>query len=450
MGEGTQKGTRARPLLTARGIAAMKPGEWATDPAARGAGVLQARKLGSGEVAYYYRYTGPNGERVRLPIASGIELAEARKISDNLSRRYQSGQRDLRAVIEAEEREAARRRRELEATDAAAAAKKRATLGALLTAYIAQLKRDGKPSADKVERALQRHVEKVWPLLWDSPAVDVTTDDLLNVVSRITDAGKPREAGKVRSYLSAAYAAGIRARQDARSLAALRALRVTSNPARDLVTVDGSSKARDRALSVAELRAYWRRIAVVPDPFGAMLRFHLLTGGQRVEQLRRLTEDDHDSDLRAVRLRDTKGRRKAAREHYVPLIPAAAAALEAMKGGELGPYLFTVTAGESGAVYATMQHRLREVVEAMEKAGELEKGPFTPGDLRRTVETRLAAAGIAKDVRAQLQSHGLGGVQDRHYDRHDYLPEKRAALEKLYQLVTGKAAKVTSIKRKAG
>jgi hypothetical protein len=97
-----------------------------------------------------------------------------------------------------------------------------------------------------------------------------------------------------------------------------------------------------------------------------------------------------------------------------------------------------------------MQHRLREVVEAMETAGELEKGPFTPGDLRRTVETRLAAAGIAKDVRAQLQSHGLGGVQDRHYDRHDYLPEKRAALEKLYQLVTGKAAKVTSIKRKAG
>jgi len=30
----------------------------------------------------------------------------------------------------------------------------------------------------------------------------------------------------------------------------------------------------------------------------------------------------------------------------------------------------------------------------------------------------LAAMGVSSDVRAQLQSHGLGGVQSRHYDRH--------------------------------
>ena len=47
----------------------------------------------------------------------------------------------------------------------------------------------------------------------------------------------------------------------------------------------------------------------------------------------------------------------------------------------------------------------------MAEAGELEKGPFTAGDLRRTVETRLAAVGVSAEVRAQLQSHGLGGIQ---------------------------------------
>lgn len=51
-------------------------------------------------------------------------------------------------------------------------------------------------------------------------------------------------------------------------------------------------------------------------------------------------------------------------------------------------------------------------------------------DLRRTAETHMAALGISSDVRAQIQSHGLGGIQARHYDRHDYMPEKRAALEK--------------------
>jgi len=71
----------------------------------------------------------------------------------------------------------------------------------------------------------------------------------------------------------------------------------------------------------------------------------------------------------------------------------------------------------------------------MQAAGELPDGPFTVGDLRRTVETRLAALGVSLEVRGQLQSHGLGGVQARHYDRHDYLNEKREALEILYHLL---------------
>ncbi len=54
--------------------------------------------------------------------------------------------------------------------------------------------------------------------------------------------------------------------------------------------------------------------------------------------------------------------------------------------------------------------------------------PFQLRDIRRTCETRLAAMGVSKDVRAQLQSHGLGGIQGRHYDKHDYLAEKSAAL----------------------
>jgi integrase len=70
-----------------------------------------------------------------------------------------------------------------------------------------------------------------------------------------------------------------------------------------------------------------------------------------------------------------------------------------------------------------------EIAKAMKAAGELERGPFSMRDLRRTAETHMAALAISSDVRAQIQSHGLGGIQARHYDRHDYMPEKRAALE---------------------
>jgi len=36
---------------------------------------------------------------------------------------------------------------------------------------------------------------------------------------------------------------------------------------------------------------------------------------------------------------------------------------------------------------------------------------FQLRDLRRTAETMLASLKVSSDVRAQLQSHGLGGIQ---------------------------------------
>ncbi|MGH8219613.1 MAG: hypothetical protein ACREUT_13775 [Steroidobacteraceae bacterium] len=42
----------------------------------------------------------------------------------------------------------------------------------------------------------------------------------------------------------------------------------------------------------------------------------------------------------------------------------------------------------------------------------------------------LASLKVSTDIRAQLQSHGLGGIQYRHYDRHSYALEKKQALEK--------------------
>ena len=60
----------------------------------------------------------------------------------------------------------------------------------------------------------------------------------------------------------------------------------------------------------------------------------------------------------------------------------------------------------------------------------LKREDFELRDLRRTTETMLAALKVPSDVRAQLLSHGLGGVQNRHYDHHDYAVEKKQALER--------------------
>lgn len=463
-------------MITAQALSGLATGEWASDPAERGAGRFQARRLAGGGVAFYYRFTNTAGERQRIAIGpfdstgrNGLTLAEARTKARELSRRYLSGDRDLRAAIDAE---AADKRAALSA--ATAAEQKResdatATLGALLTAYVDQLTRDGKSSAKHVSRALTLHVERAQPALWKRPASSITADDLLDILTPLASpmptkedpdpAPRLREAAKLRAYLRAAFAAAVRARHDARALPALRALKVTSNPARDLSTIEGSTKARERALSVAELRAYWQRITALAKPWGPLLRVHLLTGGQRVEQLSRATLADLDADARTITLWDSKGRRKEPRRHVVPLLPEAETALAEMihakprEGADpiaarVGPFVFTASNGEVGASYHGCAAAVREVAAEMLKAGELDngKGSFTIGDLRRTVETRLAALGISMDVRAQLQSHGLGGLQARHYNRHDYADEKRHALEKLRDLLTSKPATVSALR----
>jgi hypothetical protein len=55
--------------------------------------------------------------------------------------------------------------------------------------------------------------------------------------------------------------------------------------------------------------------------------------------------------------------------------------------------------------------------------------------VRSGVETALAAARVSKDDRGHLQSHGLTGVQAKHYDDHDYIEQKREALLALFSLL---------------
>lgn len=421
-------GKRTRKRLTKGTVQRLQPGDWASCPiAARGAGTLEARALSNAAVVYYARFTtkGKRQERIKL---GSLSYRDAVRQATELSLRYQSGERNLPGELKAEQT----------AKEQAEATAVTRTLGALLIAYCQSLDQRGKTSARTVRGTIRLHVEKSWPKLWAKPADAIATDDLVAVVGRLTDAGKMTTARQLRAYLRAAYTAAIRSRQKPDALPALRALKIASNPAADVAPLD-SSKARDRELSVDELRAYWRHLKAMSGIGGALLRFHLLTGGQRIKQLARAIRDDYDADTMTLRLLDGKGKRTEPRVHLVPLIPEALEAMNTMQGD---PYVFSATAGKSGATYHVLNKRMRVVVQKMDQAGELVRGPFTPGDLRRTVETRLAAAGISQATRAHLQSHGISGVQAKHYDRYSYLKEKRAALDTLYDVATGTSADV--------
>ena len=123
-----------------------------------------------------------------------------------------------------------------------------------------------------------------------------------------------------------------------------------------------------------------------------------------------------------LRLVDPKGR-GGVRDHVLPVSAAVKAALP-LPHPDGGPYIFTT--GAKKAIHAsTLSPIIAEIATPLTKG----RATFSARDIRRTVETRLAAMGVSKEHRAQVLSHGLArGVQEKHYDRHLYLEEKAAAL----------------------
>ena len=75
--------------------------------------------------------------------------------------------------------------------------------------------------------------------------------------------------------------------------------------------------------------------------------------------------------------------------------------------------------------------------------------PPTPHDLRRTMETRLSALGVAKEVRDRVLNHVQGDVGSKHYNLHQFVAEKRAALMRfesaLTAILAGESAAVVSL-----
>jgi integrase len=196
----------------------------------------------------------------------------------------------------------------------------------------------------------------------------------------------------------------------------------------------------ERTLTPDELKKYME--ALGDTSVDQLLKLHIYAGGQRMIQLARAKVSDYTPDTGTLRIWDSKGKRRAAREHLIPLATEGKAILKNLAISKAPDAKLFVSERAAG-------DRIAEI------RTEMGGAYFDARDLRRTCETILAGMGITKETRAHLLSHGLGGVQDAVYDKHAYTKEKRAALEaweaKLAEITEGEAEKrknVTSITKK--
>ena len=419
-------------ILTDREVkAAIASGDtgWLNQNLGSGQGSLCLRYWPTGATWYYSYNVRGKTRRIIIEPDSGTDhrltLAEARDRALTLAAQRRDAPDGDLLLLRKTQTEAAQRSRA--AHEAEERARSLRTVEKLLNNYIEDLRNREKSSAKQVSGVLN-NLLKDYPLLAVRDAAGVTSLEWVSVLRRYgkTD-GHTDKMRKVRSYLRAAYAAAIRADLDPMQEASA-GMMLTTNPIDGIPA--GTSRARERNLSEAEFRALWKRLLALDHPLSKTLQALILLGGQRYSQLIRATVRDYqDGELT---LYDPKGKRTTPRKHILPVQGAAKVLLDELveRSTLLGTdLLFTIT-GAGPALLDNASHYVTKLSAAMVDDGEAVE-PFCLSDIRRSAETILAGKlRISKDDRAQLLSHGISGVQEKHYDRSGHMDAKAEALAK--------------------
>ncbi len=396
-------------------------------------GSLQARKQANGTVQFFWRYSlGTQSQRIAIGTydssAPPKSIARTER-GFSVTAAIREAQVQAQRHFEHKERGGYSKLLEVEATlksqaQSAAVDRNKQTLHNLLMAYCDYLKKLGRSSHADVRSIFQNHVFKPWPTQSALPAVDITTEQIADMMRLVHEKGHARTSNKLRSYMHSAFQVAKSSKTKASIPASFKDFKISYNPASDTEPDTSANKADKNPLTHEEMLTYWRCIKATPGFEGAVLRLHLLTGGLRIKQLVLLKNSFIRDD--AITLFDTKGRPGShPRPYTTPLLPLSKQALDACK--PQGEFALSTKGGQTHLAATTLSRWACDAVGS-------QISNFNAKRIRSGVETLLAKYKFSEDLRGRLQSHGVSGVQSRHYDGHDYMDEKREMLQKLHDI----------------
>jgi integrase len=193
----------------------------------------------------------------------------------------------------------------------------------------------------------------------------------------------------------------------------------------DGIAMPGATVKRDRVLDDRELALVMRAARRLGYPHGSYIQLLALTALRRSEAA---TLQWTDIDLASGVITIPAERMKGKKAHIVPLAAAVMDLLAHCSHDE--PFVF-------GAKLIVAFDRIKEQIDGL--VGEIANAPLAPWtlhDLRRSMATGAARLGVTRFIVARALAHADREVTSI-YDRFEYLPEKRAALEKWAAHVTG-------------
>jgi integrase len=390
------------------------------DDGGRGAGRLFLRLTGNGGTFYAVYWRG--GQRIMARIGAydpegrqgGLTLAAARK-------KFQA--EFAPAIVSGSDPESVVVRRARQQTSG--------TVKQLFEAYIASLRAAGKRSADNVEWILLTGGDNAADAIGaDRTAADIEPGDLVPHLADIHKRGAAVLASQVRAYVGAAFAFGMKAEHDYTQASAGASWGIKANPVLAIPIPEGVSTPGQRFLSPSEFRQLWLWLERHDEHsrFSPAVRLMLATG-QRVEEILRITTTVYDKANRMCEWPRTKN----GMPHAIPLPHQAVAILDGLMPNKHGLFFHYTVDPTRPAHYASAGDVVRTF---------LEQHPdfpwFVQKDIRRTWKSLAGFAGVSKEGRDRLQNHAKSDISATHYDRYDYLAEKRADIarwEKYLDLV---------------
>lgn len=364
------------------------------------------------EFCYMDKSPNKKGWRVfRMGELTPINFGSKKKWARALRKQVDSG------GDPAGEREAAERAKREQAE---AAAREVAALGPLVSAvlddHVARyLRKNGLRSANRIERMFDRLVK---PVIGDTGIYALKRSAIVEMLDGIEDKHGPVAADRALAHLRKAF-----------NWHALRDDQFNSPIVKGMARVSPKARARQRMLTDAELREFWTALDQMPKPscYARYVKTLLLTGQRRTE-VADMTWAEIDGDTWTI----AASRYKTKLDHVVPLSDDVLKLLTTRRTG----FVFSTDGGVSAfSGYGKPKAELDKKLTALRaKDGRAPMARWTLHDLRRTARSLMSRAGVPGDVAERVLGHVIPGVRGV-YDRHQYLAEKRDALDKLAAMV---------------
>jgi integrase len=270
----------------------------------------------------------------------------------------------------------------------------------LLDAFIAQHVSQNRSRAE-ISRLLHREVGKPWA---GRSIHEITKRDVVELISGIEQRGAPAAANKalksLKTFLRRCVGRAV----------------LDQSPAEG-VPLPAKEVTRDRVLDDTELARIILTARRIGGPYGGIVEFLAFTG-QRREEVAQMPWDELDLVRRTWTL--AKSRTKNAKTHVVHLSDQSMAVLK--HANRQGPLVFSLFGAKPFQTFSVAKRLLDQVSGVSE---------WRLHDLRRTCVSGMARLGVAPHVADKILNHQSGTIAGvaAVYQRHDFLAERKDALE---------------------